>query len=541
MLDDAHPSPPYPSPERRGEIRGASPLSGSCTRFDTNALTALGIEEGNPAGYGAGSWLVPSRSFASHNPATGRALAQAGACSLEQYEAVMAAARAACPAWRALPAPRRGELVRRIGDALRRAKDALGTLVTLETGKIKQEGDGEVQEMIDIADLAVGQSRMLYGRTMHSERPRHRMYEQWHPLGVVGVVTAFNFPVAVWAWNALIAAVAGNTVVWKPSPKAPLTALAVQRLVNGVMADEGLGNVFSLVLSDETGLAERFIADPRVALVSFTGSSAVGRRVAQTVAGRFGKCLLECSGNNAVIVDETADLDLAVRAIVFGAVGTAGQRCTTTRRLIVHESRYPELVDRLKAAYAQVRVGDPLDPETLMGPLIDAAAVERYRSVIADLKDLGAEILYGGETLAGPGHYVQPTLVVADLAWSIVQRETFAPILYLMRYRDLDEAIAMQNAVPQGLSSALFTQRLQNAEQFLSAAGSDCGIANVNIGTSGAEIGGAFGGEKETGGGREAGSDAWQSYMRRQTNTINWGRDLPLAQGIRFGAGKDKA
>jgi aldehyde dehydrogenase (NAD+) len=447
----------------------------------------------------------------------------------------MDAARAACAAWQAVPAPRRGELVRRIGDALRREKDALGTLVTLETGKIKPEGDGEIQEMIDIADFAVGQSRMLYGRTMHSERPHHRMYEQWHPLGVVGVVTAFNFPAAVWAWNAFIAAVAGNTIVWKPSPKAPLTALAVQRLVNGVLAEERLENVFSLVLSDEDGLAERFVADPRVALLSFTGSSAVGRRVAETVARRLGKYLLECSGNNAVIVDETASLDLAVRAIVFGAVGTAGQRCTTTRRLIVHESRYAELVERLVEAYRQVRVGDPLDSATLMGPLIDAAAVERYRAVIAELKGLGAEILYGGEALPGPGHYVQPTLVAADPAWTVVQHETFAPILYLMRHRTLDEAIAIQNAVPQGLSSALFTERLQHAERFLSAAGSDCGIANVNIGTSGAEIGGAFGGEKDTGGGREAGSDAWRAYMRRQTNTINWGRDLPLAQGIRFG------
>ncbi|HZM43324.1 MAG TPA: aldehyde dehydrogenase family protein [Burkholderiales bacterium] len=503
------------------------------------ALRALGLGERNPGGYGAGSLLAGDRTFASHNPATGMPIAQAGACTAEQYEAVMDTARAACAAWQAVPAPRRGELVRRIGDALRREKDALGTLVTLETGKIKAEGDGEIQEMIDIADFAVGQSRMLYGKTMHSERPHHRMYEQWHPLGVVGIVTAFNFPAAVWAWNAFIAAVAGNTVVWKPSPKAPLTALAVQRLVNDVMAGERLEGVFSLLVSDEDGLAERFVADPRVALLSFTGSSAVGRRVAETVARRLGKCLLECSGNNAVIVDETASLDLAVRAIVFGAVGTAGQRCTTTRRVIVQESRYAELVERLVEAYGQVRIGDPLDPATLMGPLIDAAAVERYRAVLTELKGLGAEILYGGEALPGPGHYVQPTLVAADPAWPIVKHETFAPILYLMRYGTLDEAIALHNAVPQGLSSALFTERLQHAERFLSTAGSDCGIANVNIGTSGAEIGGAFGGEKDTGGGREAGSDAWQAYMRRQTNTINWGRDLPLAQGIRFGGNGD--
>jgi aldehyde dehydrogenase (NAD+) len=339
----------------------------------------------------------------------------------------------------------------------------------------------------------------------------------------------------VWAWNAFIAAAAGNAVVWKPSPKAPLTAIAVQRLLHGSLADSEANGVFSLFASDEDALAERFVADRRVALLSFTGSSAVGRRVAETVARRMGKCLLECSGNNAVIVDETADLDLAVRAIVFGAVGTAGQRCTSTRRLIVHESRYEELVDRLTQAYRQVKIGDPLDPATLMGPLIDEAAVQGFRSTIAGLKDLGAEILCGGEVLPGPGNFVQPALVRADPGWAILKRETFAPILYVIRYRTLDEAIAINNDVPQGLSSALFTERLRHAERFLSAAGSDCGIANINIGTSGAEIGGAFGGEKETGGGREAGSDAWQAYMRRQTNTINWGRDLPLAQGIRFG------
>jgi aldehyde dehydrogenase (NAD+) len=425
--------------------------------------------------------------------------------------------------------------VRRIGDELRRMKSALGTLVTLETGKIKAEGDGEVQEMIDIADFAVGQSRMLYGRTMHSERPRHRMYEQWHPLGVVGVITAFNFPVAVWAWNAFIAAVAGNAVVWKPSPKTPLTAIAVQNLVNRVMREAGHEGVFSLFISRDDALAERFVADPSVALVSFTGSSAVGRRVAQTVAARMGKCLLECSGNNAVIVDESADLDLAVRAVVFGAVGTAGQRCTTTRRLIVHASRYDELAARLVNSYRQVRIGDPLAPDTLMGPLIDGPARERFCAAVEALRRLGARILYGGEALPGPGFFVRPALVEAQHHWDIVRRETFGPILYLLRCDTLEEAIAINNAVPQGLSSALFTDRLRRAEQFLSAAGSDCGIANVNIGTSGAEIGGAFGGEKETGGGREAGSDAWQTYMRRQTNTINWGRDLPLAQGIKFG------
>jgi aldehyde dehydrogenase (NAD+) len=486
-------------------------------------LSALGIEDRNPAAATASGWRAGCRSFASCNPATGRPIALAGACADGDYEAVVSGARAAFQRWREVPAPRRGELVRRIADELRREKGTLGSLIALETGKIRQEGDGEVQEMIDIADFAVGQSRMLYGKTMHSERPRHRLYEQWHPLGVVGVITAFNFPAAVWAWNAFIAAVA------------PLTAIAVQRLADRAMAAEGLGGVFSLFLTDEDLLAERFVADPRIALVSFTGSSAVGRRVAQTVAGRMGKCLLECSGNNAVIVDETADLDLAVRAILFGAVGTAGQRCTTTRRLIVHQARYDDLAGRLVEAYRQVKIGDPLDPRTLMGPLIDAAAVERFRAAMSELKGLGARVLYGGEALPGPGFFVQPTLVAADPAWPIVKRETFAPILYIMRCRSLEEAIAMHNDVPQGLSSALFTGRLEHAERFLSAAGSDCGIANVNVGTSGAEIGGAFGGEKETGGGREAGSDAWQAYMRRQTITINWGHDLPLAQGVRFG------
>jgi aldehyde dehydrogenase (NAD+) len=436
-----------------------------------------------------------------------------------------------------VPAPKRGELIRRIGAELRHRKDALGNLIALETGKIKQEGDGEVQEMIDIADLAVGQSRMLYGNTMHSERPHHRMYEQWHPLGVVGVITAFNFPAAVWAWNAFIAAVAGNSVVWKPSPKTPLAAIAVQHIVNHAMREAGVSGVFSLVIRDDNVLAEHFIADPRVALMSFTGSSAVGKHVAEVVARRMGKCLLECSGNNAIIVDDSGDLDLAVPAIVFGAIGTAGQRCTTTRRLIVHEKRYDELLGHLIDAYRQVRIGDPLDPRTLMGPLIDEAARERFRAAVAQLKARGAEILFGGEVLPGPGCYVQPTLAKVHPDWDIVQRETFSPILHVIACRTLDEAIAINNSVPQGLSSALFTENLQHAEQFLSAAGSDCGIANINIGTSGAEIGGAFGGEKETGGGREAGSDAWKAYMRRQTVTINWGRELPLAQSIKFAIG----
>jgi aldehyde dehydrogenase (NAD+) len=499
-------------------------------------INQLGIGLQNPCAYGSGNWLSAGRSFPSLNPARGETIASVGACGSNEYERVMAAAVESFERWRMVPAPQRGELVRRIGEELRRYKDALGSLVSLETGKIKQEGDGEVQEMIDIADFAVGLSRQLYGNTMQSERPRHRLYEQWHPLGVVGVITAFNFPAAVWAWNAFIAAVAGDVVVWKPSPKAPLTAIAIQHIVNRVMQESNPG-VFSLFVSDEDVAAERFVADPRVALMSFTGSSAVGRKVASEVGRRMGRYLLECSGNNAVIVDETANLDLALRAIVFGAVGTAGQRCTTTRRLLVHESRFDDLSARLTRAYAQVKIGDPLDPQTLMGPLIDDAARGRFEATVAECRKLGGTILYGGKVLDRPGYFVQPTLVTARNEWPVVQRETFAPILYVMRYRDFDEAIALNNGVPQGLSSALFTESMRHAEQFLSAVGSDCGIANVNVGTSGAEIGGAFGGEKETGGGREAGSDAWKAYMRRQTNTINWGADLPLSQGIRFDLG----
>lgn len=507
-------------------------------RVARNLLTDLGVVSENPGACAAGAWLTAERRFPSINPASGEPIARVGACTAADYERVMAAAVERSLSWREVPAPQRGELVRRIGAELRLRKDALGSLISLETGKIKAEGDGEMQEMIDIADFAVGQSRMLYGKTMHSERPHHRLYEQWHPLGVVGVITAFNFPAAVWSWNAFVAAVAGDVVVWKPSPKAPLTAIAVQHVVNRVATDMGLEGIFSLFVSDEDRLAETFVADARVALVSFTGSSAVGRRVAETVARRMGKSLLECSGNNAVIVDETADLDLAVRAIVFGAVGTAGQRCTSTRRLIAQEPVYDELVARLARAYRSIRVGDPLDPQTLMGPLIDAAAVERFRATVAEIQSLGGDIIHGGAVLSRPGYYVEPTLVHGEPAWDVVRRETFAPILYAMRARTIDEAIALNNSVPQGLSSSLFTRKLERAERFLSAAGSDCGIANVNVGTSGAEIGGAFGGEKETGGGREAGSDAWQAYMRRQTNTINWGADLPLAQGIQFAAGE---
>jgi len=468
------------------------------------------------------------------NPATGQPLAQVRAATEEDYEHVMAAAMEAARQWRQVPAPKRGEAIRWIGDELRLHKEALGTLVSLENGKIKAEGNGEVQEMIDMADFAVGQSRMLYGLSMHSERAQHRMYEQWHPLGVVGVISAFNFPVAVWSWNAFLAAIAGNAVVWKPSPKTALCSIAVQHICNKVLERHSLPPILQLFIDSGTHLATRFVDDRRVALVSFTGSTHVGRHVAVRVADRLGKSLLELGGNNAVIVDETANLDLAVPAILFGAVGTAGQRCTTTRRVLVHRSRAADLERRLVAAFDQVRIGDPLDPRTLMGPLIDAHAVSRYQAALAAARKQGGELLCGGRVLEGPGHFVAPTVVRASADMPVVASETFAPILYLISYDTLEEAIAIQNSVAYGLASAVFTDRLQVAERFLSAEGSDCGIANVNLGTSGAEIGGAFGGEKDTGGGREAGSDAWKAYMRRQTTTINWSATLPLAQGIEF-------
>ncbi|MGZ8384048.1 MAG: L-piperidine-6-carboxylate dehydrogenase [Nitrospira sp.] len=483
------------------------------------------------------NWIATAHAgmVESRNPATGDLLARVYGCSESDYDTLVAGSQEVQASWRMVPAPKRGEIIRLIGQALRENKDALGTLVSLEVGKIKAEGDGEVQEMIDMADFAVGLSRMLYGQTMHSERARHRMYEQWHPLGVVGVITAFNFPMAVWAWNAFIAAVAGNTVLWKPSPKAPLCALAVQQLCNRVLDAAGYPGVFASFMTDRVEVAEHMVRDERLPLISFTGSVPVGRQVAEVVGRRLGRSLLELSGNNAIIVDETADLELATRAIVFGAVGTAGQRCTSTRRLIVHESQYAKLIPRLLAAYAQVTIGDPLQPGVLMGPLIDASAVERYRAALEEISQQGGEVLCGGRLLPRSGYFVEPTIVRAENHWSVVQRETFAPILYVMTYRTLEEAIRMQNAVPQGLSSSLFTMHLRHSEQFLSAVGSDCGIANINIGTSGAEIGGAFGGEKTTGGGREAGSDAWKAYMRRQTTTINWGTELPLAQGVTFG------
>ena len=499
-------------------------------------LDSLGLETTNPGSW-AGARALESKNaplIESLNPATGEPIASVRASTAAEYETIIAAAREAYAAWREVPAPVRGDAIRRVGIALRDNKSALGSLVTLEMGKIKAEGDGEVQEMIDIADFAVGQSRMLYGKTMHSERPRHRMYEQWHPLGIVGVISAFNFPVAVWSWNAFIAAICGNVTVWKPSPKTPLCGVAVQKICTEALADLGLPAIFHLFNDAGAELAQHFVDDRRVDLVSFTGSTAVGRKVGERVAARMGKCLLELGGNNAIIVDEYANMDLVVPAIVFGSVGTAGQRCTTTRRILVHKSRMAELKERLVAAYGQVRIGDPQDPKTLMGPLIDGDAVRRVEKAAQAVKKSGGEILCGGERLDRPGNFITPAIAVADNDWDIVQHETFGPILYLVACDSLDDALAKHNAVAQGLSSAIFTDRLQHAERFLSAVGSDCGIANVNIGTSGAEIGGAFGGEKETGGGREAGSDSWKAYMRRQTNTINWSPELPLAQGINF-------
>ncbi len=499
-------------------------------------LEGLGLTTVNDGACSGDGWHGDASSplIDSINPATGEIIARIRPAGGADYERVVASAAGAFGAWRNVPAPRRGEAVRLMGDALRAKKDLLGSLVSLEMGKIKAEGDGEVQEMIDIADFAVGQSRMLYGLAMHSERPQHRMYEQWHPLGVVGIISAFNFPVAVWSWNAFLAAVCGDICVWKPSHHTPLCAIAVQRICNEVIASAGLPPIFQLFIPADNSLASRFVDDRRIALMSFTGSTQVGRQVGERIAARLGRSLLELGGNNAIIVDEFANLDLVVPAVLFGSVGTAGQRCTTTRRLLVHESRIADLERRLATAYKQVRIGDPLDPAVLMGPLVSASAVRQYEAALADAKNQGGEILCGGRVLPGPGYYVEPTIVRARNDMKVVRHETFAPILYLIPFKSLDDAIAMHNDTDYGLSSAIFTDRLQHAERFLSASGSDCGIANVNIGTSGAEIGGAFGGEKDTGGGREAGSDSWKTYMRRQTNTINYSSDLPLAQGIRF-------
>ncbi|HLW74384.1 MAG TPA: aldehyde dehydrogenase family protein [Gammaproteobacteria bacterium] len=503
-------------------------------------LSSLGLTQDNSGTWTTtGGWRKSTggKLIESINPATGGVIAKVHCATEADYEQVIKDAEEAFKAWREVPAPKRGEAVRLVGEDLRKHKDALGSLVSLEMGKIKPEGDGEVQEMIDIADFAVGQSRMLYGRTMQSERVRHRMAEQWHPLGVVGVISAFNFPVAVWSWNAFIAAICGDVTVWKPSPRTPLCAIAVQMIANKVLERNGYPAIFSLFIDGDNRLAERFVKDHRVALVSFTGSTAIGRKVGEMVSARMGKSLLELGGNNAIVVDETADLKLVIPAVVFGSVGTAGQRCTTTRRLIVHESIVDDLTQKLVSAYKQVRIGDPLDASTLMGPLCSKDAVNRYLAAVEAVGKAGGKILCGGKKLERPGFFVEPTIVRAKNEWDIVKTETFAPILYVMSYKTLDEAIRMHNDVPQGLSSAIFTTSVKNAEYFLSAVGSDCGIANVNIGTSGAEIGGAFGGEKETGGGRESGSDAWKQYMRRQTNTLNWSDSLPLAQGIKFDLG----
>jgi len=500
-------------------------------------LKSLHLSEKNSGASTGTHWWSHAKEegeIISYNPATGEPIASIYRTSAKDYEHIIKEAQQAFLSWRDVPAPKRGEIVRTIGDELRKYKDFLGSLVSLEMGKSKQEGDGEVQEMIDMADLAVGQARMLYGKTMHSERPEHRMYEQWHPLGVVGVISAFNFPVAVWSWNAFLATVCGNTVVWKPSPKTPLCAIAVQHICNRVLDRFGYRGIFSLLITDNNDIVKNLAKDTRVPLVSFTGSTAVGCEINTLVAQRLGRALLELSGNNAIIVDENANLELAVPSVVFGAIGTAGQRCTTTRRLIIHESIYEKFVGALVKAYKKVTIGDPLDQKNLMGPLIDQHAVDQFSKAIADAKQQGGKILVGGHTLKQPGFYVEPTIIEAENHWEIVQRETFSPILYVMKYKILNEAIGMQNESRFGLSSAMFTQNIHHAETFLSAQGSDCGIANINLGTSGAEIGGAFGGEKETGGGREAGSDAWKAYMRRQTNTINWGKGLTLAQGIKF-------
>jgi len=496
-------------------------------------LERLEIEPVNSGACG-GEWLpVPlGPELDSINPADGSLIAKVQTAGPREYERVVQRAQEAFEGWRMTPAPKRGEIVRDIGNELRQHKADLGALVTIEMGKILAEGLGEVQEMIDIADFAVGLSRQLYGLTMHSERPGHRMYEQWHPLGVVGVISAFNFPVAVWSWNAMIAAVCGDCVVWKPSSQTPLTAIAVQKICHRVFERHGLRGVFNLVIGEGRTVGESLIEDRRVPLVSFTGSTQAGRHVAEVVARRLGRTILELGGNNAIIVMNDANLDLALRAVVFGSVGTAGQRCTTTRRLFLQRGIAARLTEALIAAYKQVKIGNPLDESTVMGPLVSRDAVSDMLRGLETIQQQGGEILYGGRNLGGC--FVEPALVRARPGMPILNEEIFAPILYLIEFNSLEEAIDRHNGVPQGLSSAMFTTNLISAETFLSHRGSDCGIANINIGTSGAEIGGAFGGEKETGGGREAGSDSWKAYMRRQTNTINWSADLPLAQGIKF-------
>ncbi|HXE13421.1 MAG TPA: aldehyde dehydrogenase family protein [Bryobacteraceae bacterium] len=501
----------------------------------SHILKRLAIEPINSGACGR-NWLgCAGDELVSVNPSDGSELARVQMATAEEYESVLRSSLDTFERWRMYPAPKRGLIVRAIGEELRKYKDALGALVTLEMGKILAEGKGEVQEMIDIADFAVGLSRQLYGLTMPSERPSHRMYEQWHPLGVVGVISAFNFPVAVWSWNALIAAVCGDCVIWKPSPKTPLTAIAVQHICQRVLQREGWEGVFSLVIGSDEEIGERLIQDKRVPLISATGSTRMGHRVAEVVGKRLGRTLLELGGNNAVIVMNDANIDLTVRGVLFGAAGTAGQRCTTIRRLFLQRGIAQQVTEKLIAAYRQIRIGDPMEESTLVGPLIDEQAVHVMAEALNAVREQGGNILFGGDRVENvAGFHVTPAIVRASHDMQIVHQETFAPILYLIEFDTLDDAIRWHNEVPQGLSSAIFTDSLQSAETFLSARGSDCGIANVNIGTSGAEIGGAFGGEKETGGGRESGSDAWKAYMRRQTVTINWSDDLPLAQGIQF-------
>ena len=502
-------------------------------------LQKLNLNDINPgACAGPDRWLTDADGdeLVSYNPATGEPIAKVIQATADSYENVVTQAAESFQTWRAIPAPKRGQMVRDLGEALREFKEPLGELVTLEMGKIKAEGLGEVQEMIDICEFATGLSRQLYGLTTHSERPGHRMYEQWHPLGPIGIITAFNFPTAVWSWNAALAATCGDTMVWKPSPLTPLTAIATQHICNRVMSDHGVSGVFNLVIGSNEAVGERLINDARLPLISFTGSVRTGRHVAEVVARRLGRTILELGGNNGIVVAEDADLKLATRAIVFGAVGTAGQRCTSTRRIFMHKDIAADLTQRLVKAYQHVPIGNPMDESVLMGPLANERAVDNMFKALEVAQDQGGEILTGGQRVPELGtNYVAPTIIRMPKQAPIVCDETFAPILYLMEYDTLEEAIAQHNAVPQGLSSAIFTTNLLTAEKFLSATGSDCGLANVNVGTSGAEIGLGFGGEKETGGGRESGSDAWKAYMRRQSNVVNWSRDLPLAQGIKFG------
>lgn len=501
------------------------------------ALQKLGLRELNNGTSTGINTFSNGKIIESYSPVNGQLIAKVKTTTAEDYEKVIQTAEEAFKTWRLVPAPKRGEIVRQIAEELRNNKEYLGKLVSFEMGKSLQEGYGEVQEMIDICDFAVGLSRQLYGLTMHSERPEHRMYEQWHPIGIVGIISAFNFPVAVWSWNTMIAWICGDVCVWKPSSKTPLCGVACQNIIAKVFKANNIPEgVSNLVIGNECG--DLMNNDPRIPLISFTGSTRIGRHVSKTVAERFGKTILELGGNNAIIVSEHADINMVLVGAVFGAVGTAGQRCTSTRRLIIHESVYDKTLQVLKSAYAQLKIGNPLDANNHVGPLIDKGAVQDYLTAIEKAKQEGGKIIVEGGVLEGDGYesgcYVKPCIIEGENDYEIIQSETFAPILYVMKYKTLDEAIAMQNGVPQGLSSAIFTTNMREMEHFLSHAGSDCGIANVNIGTSGAEIGGAFGGEKETGGGRESGSDAWKAYMRRQTNTINYGTALPLAQGIKF-------